>query len=155
MKSHCKSNKHNEYPEYRVWSGMRNRCNNVNEPCYHRYGGRGIKICERWSDFDSFFADMGARPEGASLERIDNDKDYSPENCRWATVTEQANNRRTSRLLEYKGQTYTLAQLSRLCGIATCSINYRLKRGMTVEQAVEMPIQNTGAHVTLQERLSA
>lgn len=81
-------------PEYRVWDSMKQRCSNPNNKKYHLYGGRGIRVCERWLDFSNFTKDMGRRPEGATIDRIDPDGDYGPGNCRWATYSEQNYNLR-------------------------------------------------------------
>lgn len=78
---------------YTTWKNIRNRCHNKNNPQYHNYGGRGIKICERWNNFQNFYDDMGDIPEGKSIDRIDNDGDYSPDNCKWSTYQEQAENK--------------------------------------------------------------
>lgn len=83
--------------EYEIWAGMRQRCLNPKHHAWKHYGGRGIKICERWSEFANFFADMGRRPKGKSLDRINNDGNYEPDNCRWATRREQAQNTRRTK----------------------------------------------------------
>lgn len=79
---------------YGIWAVMRGRCNNPENKSYKHYGGRGISVCERWNDFKMFAKDMGDRPEGLSIDRINNDGDYEPSNCKWSTAVEQANNRR-------------------------------------------------------------
>jgi len=91
--------------EYATWVMLRTRCNNPNNKAYKNYGGRGIKVCERWNSFTNFLEDMGKRPEGLSLDRIDNDGDYEPRNCRWATRIEQNLNRRWKHPNEYSGIT--------------------------------------------------
>lgn len=123
---------------YRSWTAMRSRCNYTKNIMYYRYGGRGIKVCPRWDDFRMFLADMGERPRGKFLDRIDNDCGYSPKNCRWATKNEQMSNRRSTWWVEYKGKRRRVKQLTSRLGVSYKSVWSRVKqRGWTIEEALE------------------
>lgn len=131
--------------EYRIWQSMKDRCRNSNNVGYPNYGGRGIKVCDRWLDsehgFENFLEDMGPCPgPGYSIERKDNDGDYCPENCVWATRLEQANNRRTNVLLEYQGKLKTIAEWARLYRINSNTLWSRLARKWSVEKALTTPL---------------
>lgn len=128
-------------PEHIAWLAMKERTCNPNFQQYHNYGGRGIKVCERWANsYENFLADMGRKSSRKhSLDRIDPNGNYSPENCRWATVAEQANNRTNNRFVDAFGERLTIVQWSRKTGVGRHNISNRLKAGWTPEQAVSTP----------------
>jgi hypothetical protein len=123
-------------PEYNVYNAMRNRCESPKNNSYERYGGRGIKVCERWKEsFLNFYEDMGQRPSPShSIERNDNDGDYEPGNCRWATDKEQCRNRRSTVMLTHNGRTQSMLDWADELGINRYTIMRRWQRGFTVEQ---------------------
>ncbi len=114
---------------YSSWKGMLRRCNDPQNPHFHNYGGRGIGVCERWLKFENFLIDMGERPVGLTLERVNNVKGYSPENCKWATRREQQNNRRTNRVLVLNGRAQTITQWANELGVSVSVLQYRYRAG--------------------------
>jgi hypothetical protein len=131
---------------YRVWSRLRSRCNNPKVRSYKNYGGRGITVCKRWDDFNTFLSDMGPRPAGYSIDRIDNNGNYEPSNCRWATMRDQNNNRRDNRVVEFRGEKMTLRRAVELSGFKAGhkTIESRLKRGWGLEEALTQPLLPAG-----------
>lgn len=129
------------HPEYCLYIGMRRRCLSTTDISYPRYGGRGITICDHWlASFENFFADMGPRPDPTySLDRIDNNGPYSPDNCRWATVEEQSNNKSNSRYYDYNGKRQTLAQWAREYGLHAQTLKLRLNTGWPFIDAISLP----------------
>ena len=119
---------------YVSWYGMKTRCFNKNYKDYKYYGGRGIKVCNSWMKFENFFEDMGERPEGKTLDRIDNNGNYCKENCYWATRKEQANNRRSNRYLTYKGKTQNVSEWAEELNINKNDISNRLNLGWKIER---------------------
>lgn len=114
-------------PEYTVWKQIKGRCNNIKSKSYADYGGRGIKMCERWERFTVFLDDMGRRPTlQHTIERVNNDLGYAPDNCKWATRVEQNNNKRSNRRFTFEGETLTIAQWSRRVNIPYHSLYKRL-----------------------------
>lgn len=116
---------------YQVWRGMNARCYNINDNRYDRYGKRGIIVCEEWKDFDTFakWALKNNYSDNLTLDRIDNNGNYEPSNCKWSTVKEQCRNRSTNILVEYNDKLITLKELSEIIGISYSCINARYKRG--------------------------
>jgi hypothetical protein len=131
-------------PEYKVFDTMKHRCISQNSPKYEDYGGRGVLVCDRWLDpengFTNFIADMGPRPSNKhSIDRIDNDGNYCPENCRWATTCEQSRNRRSNRMLIHNGRTQCMTDWAAEAGICKAVLRYRLKTGWDLGEALSCP----------------
>lgn len=123
--------------EYEAWRSMRKRCFNTNGKRYKDYGGRGITVCERWNVFDNFLLDMGPRPSKKhSLDRIDNDGPYSPENCRWATMAEQSTNKSTNRYVTRGGVTKTLSQWAKVYGLKVSMLYSLMDAGYSLDAAL-------------------
>jgi hypothetical protein len=120
-----------------IWRQMRYRCSNQNDHQYHDYGGKGIKVCERWNKFENFLEDMGEAPEGLTIERKDGKLGYNKENCYWDTWEVQANNKSSNRPIAAFGEIWNIGQWSKIKGIPVSTIKNRLDRaGMTPEEAL-------------------
>lgn len=129
---------------YTIWNSMRQRCNNSNHKSYHNYGGRGIKICNEWDDFEVFrnWAYKTGYDESAprgvfTLDRIDVDGDYCPENCRWANMRDQSNNRRCTLYYELNGEKHTLSEWAKITGIKYGTIWKRYNNGWDARRALQ------------------
>jgi hypothetical protein len=116
---------------YSVWQSMKARCSNPNNTAYPRYGGRGIRVDPRWLNFERFVADMGEAPDGTTMDRIDNDGPYSPENCRWATPKEQANNTRRNVTIKTSRGDLSILEAAQVAGITYIAMQKRLALGLT------------------------
>lgn len=125
---------------YSAWRAMHKRCSDTNHPLFKNHGGRGIIVCARWTSFENFFADMGMRPVGLTLERKDNDKGYEPDNCVWASAAQQARNRRSTRLIEFRGETLCLKDWADRFGMEQSRLSRRLGM-MDMERAVTLPVR--------------
>lgn len=153
-----KGNKNNGFPVkhgltgtsiYTTWKGIKRRCYNKNEKNYENYGGRGIVMCDRWKNSpELFYKDMGDKPSKEySIDRIENNGNYEPGNCRWATATQQVNNQRpkkkdvTGHRYTYKNETHNLTNWARINGIKAATLRRRIRKGMTIKQAIETPLR--------------
>lgn len=131
---------------YRIWDGMIYRCTGINSEGYHNYGGRGITVCDEWKKFENFYADMGDKPEGLSLDRIDNDGPYCRLNCRWTTPRIQATNRRTNVYHEFEGVRILAADFAEKLGVSRPVLSSWRKKGLTDEQIIaRADYKRTGA----------
>jgi hypothetical protein len=124
--------------EYPIWINMRDRCNNPSNKAYPYYGGRGVRVCERWASFQHFFEDMGSAPDGWSIDRIDVNGNYEPGNCRWADIDTQSNNRRNNLRVIFRGENMTLTQAAKAAGVNCDKLRHRIVyNGMTLEEGIE------------------
>lgn len=132
---HGESKRNARSPEYSAWLALKDRCNNPVHPSYKDYGGRGITVCQRWQDsFTAFLEDMGRRPaQNLSIDRMDNNGPYSPDNCRWADIYTQLDNRRNSRLYTINGETKCLKHWCQEYGKNYGTARYHAKRGRPIE----------------------
>lgn len=140
--SHGKTHGLSKHPLYLTWFQMLERCYNEKHVHFDNYGGRGISVCDRWQDVKNFIADMGLKPEGTTLDRIDNNGNYEPSNCRWARAKEQARNRRDNFLVTAFGKTKTLVEWSELTGLQAQLIKQRVRKGVPCELALSIPAQH-------------
>lgn len=138
---HGHAKKDGETKTYQTWLHMRQRCLNPTNDSFHNYGGRGITICERWQNFDNFLEDMGERPEGLTIDRIDNSKGYFKTNCRWADKKTQLRNKRNNRIILWKGKQWTLSELCESYHINHAVLSSRLRLGWELERALTQPVR--------------
>lgn len=134
---------------YAIWEGMINRATNPNSAAAHHYVGRGIGVCDSWRDFSNFLADMGVAPLGLTLERVDNEKGYSPGNCKWATPKEQANNTRRNKNITAFGKTQPIEMWANELGIAAHILRWRLNNDHDIEKALLTPARRYKRKPTL------
>lgn len=135
---HGHASRNGKTPEYKVWCGMKSRCNNIKNKRFKDYGGRGIKVCERWNtSFENFYLDMGHRPSANhTLERKSVHGDYEPANCIWLLRELQSKNKRSNRIIEFNGSSRLLSEWSLISGIGRLTIHRRLKAGWSIEDAL-------------------
>lgn len=132
---------------YKTWDSMKCRCSTTTDEHYKNYGARGITVCDEWKhSFNAFLSDMGERPNGMTLDRIDNDGDYCKENCRWATNTEQCNNKSNNVRYMYNGEELTVRSISDISGMKLVTLRGRLGRGWSVEKSLIEPIDTAKGH---------
>ena len=128
--------KNGHKPTYASWQSMKSRCGNPCAGNYERYGAKGVTYDESWETFDNFLEDMGERPDGKTLDRIDSKKGYSKDNCRWATPSEQQSNRKNCMQITYNGITQTAAAWAKNLGLSKSTVWNRIKAGWNIEEAV-------------------
>lgn len=138
-----------KHPLYGAWKNMLNRCENPDNRNYHHYGGRGITVCDEWHEFSNFIKwsdSVGGKPNGYSLDRIDNNGNYCPENCRWANTKTQSNNKRDNVVLTFNGQSKTLSEWSEITGIKRGVLQHRYQRGWSTSDILTTPVNGKRNH---------
>ena len=130
---------------YRIWGNMCNRCTNPSNPAWHNYGDRGIKVCDDWLRYENFrdWANSSGYTENVTIDRIDNNKGYSPDNCRWADLITQANNKRNNHIIEYNGTSMTIAEWAVETGIPYKTLFNRFHLGWSAERALTQPMRKS------------
>lgn len=129
---------------YRTWRAMIDRCHKPNDVNYPHYGARGIRVCDRWQNFVNFLEDMGEPSYDETLGRVDNDGNYTPKNCRWETAFEQANNRRTNKILTFNGETHTIMEWARKLKVSPSALYKRAEYGWNTERILTTPVREYG-----------
>ena len=142
MKTHGLSTSKEYSGTYNSWMEMRKRCFSSSYKDFKYYGGRGVSVCLRWNSFETFLNDMGKKPRGMTLERMNNDNDYMPSNCRWATRSEQVINRRVTKFASINGKKLCLAHWANELGISSSALYHHMKKsGLTAQQEIEWRIK--------------
>ena len=126
---------------YKSWEAMIQRCSNASLKSYKNYGGRGISVCDEWTKFEKFYADMGIKPNGCSIDRIDVNGNYNQLNCRWSTMKQQNRNRRNNRLIEFNGETMCVNEWAESLGINKRTLLNRLTNGWEIKKALTHPVR--------------
>lgn len=152
IKESCQRHKMSKTPTYKTWTEMKSRCYNEKSPEYKNYGARGIKVCYRWlNSFENFLEDMGERPDGTTIDRVDYNGDYEPSNCRWADTETQCNNRRNNIHIEYKGETKTLMQWCKIYNMNYNTTRAAYKRGKFSFDEIVNIYKNKGNSYTFKQ----
>lgn len=141
---HCKLSTHGfvKSPTWYSWQAMKNRCNNPNNASYKNYGGKGIKVCKRWNKFENFLEDMGKRPEGTTIDRKNNNRNYCKSNCRWSDSTVQARNRSNTVKIRRMGITLCASEWDRALGLTKNTIGRRIRQGLPIDHYFDNYIPN-------------
>lgn len=130
-------------PTYRSWLSMRHRCHTPSRDSYKYYGAKGIIVCERWREsYDDFLQDMGPRLPGTTLDRINSEGNYTPKNCRWATLEQQAENKKSTKRLTFNNQTLSIKEWAKRLSISPATIHGRIYAGWTIEKTLSVPLTN-------------